>query len=108
MRCYAYKQETIEHFKANIRDGNSAQKLIPPNVKPTAAVKCFKKKPLNIFSNFFLYLKVQFFRLIMENNFIQMSASAGYAVAYTIGPIFQHIIDCVQLYFTNGFTNIVL
>ena len=30
------------------------------------------------------------------------------AVAYTIGSIFKHIIDCVQLYFTNGFTNIVL
>ena len=40
----------------------------------------------------------------MENNFIQMAASAGHAVAYTIGLIFKHIIDCVQLYFTNGFT----
>ena len=38
----------------------------------------------------------------MENNFIQMTASAGN------DPIFKHIIDCVQLYFTNGFTNIVL
>ena len=44
----------------------------------------------------------------MENNFIQMAASAGHAVAYMIGPIFKHIIDCVLLYFTNGFTNIVL
>ena len=44
----------------------------------------------------------------MENNFIQMAASSGYAVAYTIGPIFKHIIDYVQLYFINGFTNIVL
>ena len=43
----------------------------------------------------------------MENNFIQMDASAGQTVAYTISPIFKHIIDCVQLYFTNGFTNIV-
>ena len=43
----------------------------------------------------------------MENNFIQMAASAGHAIAYAIGPIFKHIIDCVQLYFTNGFTNIV-
>ena len=43
----------------------------------------------------------------MENNFIQMAASAGHTVAYTIGPIFKHI-DYVQLYFTNGFTNIVL
>ena len=44
----------------------------------------------------------------MENYFIQMTASAGHAVAYTIGPIFRHIINCVQLYFTNDFTNIVL
>ena len=44
----------------------------------------------------------------MENNFIQMAASAGHAVAYTIGPIFNHIIDYVQLYATNCFTNIVL
>ena len=35
----------------------------------------------------------------MENNFIQMAASAGQAVAYMIGSIFKHIIDCVQLYF---------
>ena len=44
----------------------------------------------------------------MENNFIQMAASDGHAVAYTIGLIFKHIIDWVQLYFINGFTNIVL
>ena len=44
----------------------------------------------------------------MENNFIQMAASAGHAINYTIGLIFKHIIDCVQLYFTNGFTYIVL
>ena len=42
----------------------------------------------------------------MENNFIQMAAFAGHAVAYMIDPIFKHIIDCVQLYFTNNFTNI--
>ena len=35
----------------------------------------------------------------MENNFIQINM--------TIGPIFKHIIDCLQMYFTNGFTNIV-
>ena len=28
----------------------------------------------------------------MKNNFIQMTASVGHAVAYTIGPIFKHII----------------
>ena len=44
----------------------------------------------------------------MDNNFIQMAASAGHAVAYTISQILKHIIDCVQLYFTNAFTNIVL
>ena len=44
----------------------------------------------------------------MENNFIQMAASTGHAVTYTIGLIFKHIINSVQLYFTNGFTNIVL
>ena len=44
----------------------------------------------------------------MENNFIQMAASAGHEVAYTIASIFKDILDCVQLYFTNGFTNIVL
>ena len=67
-----------------------------------------KKKLLNIFSNFFFYLKVESFRLIMENNFIQMAASAGHAAAYTIGSIFKHIIDCVQLHFTNGFMNSVI
>ena len=66
------------------------------------------KKLLNIFSSFIFYLKIHSFRLIMENNFIQMAASAGHAVASTIGQIFKHILDCVQLYFTNGFTNIVL
>ena len=44
----------------------------------------------------------------MENNFIQMAASAGHAIAYTISPIFKHIIDCVQLYFTNSFSDIIL
>ena len=39
------------------------------------------KKLLNIFPNFFFYLKVQSLRLAMENNFIQMAASAGNAVA---------------------------
>ena len=45
----------------------------------------------------------------MENNLIPMIALAGLAVAYmTTSPIFKHIIDCVQLYFTDVFTNIVL
>ena len=37
----------------------------------------------------------------MENNFIQMAASAGNAVTCTIGPIFKHIIGF-------GSTSIVL
>ena len=44
----------------------------------------------------------------MENNFIQKAASVDHAVANTIVPIFKYIIDCVQLYFTKGFTNIIL
>ena len=44
----------------------------------------------------------------MENNFIPMAASAGHVVAYTIVSIFNHIIDYVELYFTNGYTNIIL
>ena len=51
---------------------------------------------------------MQSFQLIMEINFIQMAASAGHVVAYTIGPILRHIIDCVQMYLINDFMNIVL
>ena len=40
----------------------------------------------------------------MENSFIQMAAS----VAYTIDSIFKHIIDCVQLYLIDSYTNNVL
>ena len=47
-------------------------------------------------------------KIVMENNFIQTAASAGHVVAYTIGPIFKRINDCVHLYFTNGFTSIIL
>ena len=66
--------------------------------------KYFKLLTSEYFLKFlFFYLKVQSFRLIMENNWIQMAASAGHAEAYTIGLIFKHIIDCMQLYFTNGF-----
>ena len=43
----------------------------------------------------------------MENNFIQMAASAGHAIDYAIGSILKHIIDSVQLYITNVFTIIV-
>ena len=36
-----------------------------------------------------------------------MAASSGHVVANMIRPIFNHIIDGVQLYFTNDLTNIV-
>ena len=77
----------------------------PPN---TLFLKMIKKTTKYFLKNFFFYLKIQSFRLIMENNFIQMAASAGHAVAYTVGPIFKHIIDCVQLYFNKCLRNIVL
>ena len=50
--------------------------------------------PTEYFLKFLFYLKVQFFRLIMENNFIQVAGSAGHAVDYTIGPIFT---NCLRL-----------
>ena len=45
------------------------------------------KKPEYFLKFLFFGLKVQSFGLIIENNIIQMAASAGHAVAYTIGPI---------------------
>ena len=45
------------------------------------------KNLLNMFSNFFFYLKVQSFRLRMENKFIQMAGLGWpHAVTYTVGP----------------------
>ena len=64
------------------------------------------KKTTQYFLNF--SFKVQYLRLIMANNFIQMVTSADHAVAYTIGPILKRIIDYVQLYCTKGFSNSVL
>ena len=55
------------------------------------------KKTLEFFLNFFYYLIVQSFRLIMENNFIHMAALAGHAVAYKIGPIFKRCISAMAL-----------
>ena len=77
------------------------------SAKYTFFEKCLKKM-LDIFSNLFFYLKVQSFRLIIENNFIQMAASAGHALAYTMAQIFKHIIDCVQLYFIKGTPQIIV
>ena len=76
--------------------------------------KCLIQGPTNTFffeyflKFLFFYLRTQSFRLITKNNFIQMTVSAGQAVAYTMVPIFKHIIACVQRYYTNGFMNIVI
>ena len=35
----------------------------------------------------------------MENNFIQMAASASHSVAYMIGPVFKHIMASRILFF---------
>ena len=72
---------------------------VPDNLLCTGSAKYFfliLKKLLIIFLNFFFYLKVQSFPIIMENNFIQMTSPTGHAVAYTIGPIFKHIIECIS------------
>ena len=66
------------------------------------------KKTPEYFSKFLFLFENTILPVNNENNFIQMAASAGDAEAYTIGPIFKQIIDCVQLYFTYVFTNIVL
>ena len=63
--------------------------------------KCFKKK------NYWIFSQISYF-IWKENNFIQMAVSAGHAIVYAISPIFKHMIDCMQLYFTNDFTNNVL
>ena len=68
-------------------------------------------KPEKETTEYFLKFLFLFENTILPVNngkyFIQMAASAGHAVAYRIGPIFKYIIDSVQLYFTNGFRNIV-
>ena len=53
----------------------------PPN---TYFLENALKKTTEYFLKFSFYLKVQSFRLIMENNFIQMAALTDHAVAHTI------------------------
>ena len=49
-----------------------------------------KKKTTEYFLKFlFFYLKVQSFRLIMDNDFIQMAASAGHAVVAFCAAVFH-------------------
>ena len=40
--------------------------------------------------------------------YVLVKRTTSFKLVYTIGSILKHIIDCVQLYFTNGFVNIVL
>ena len=53
---------------------------------PSFFGKCLKKTTEYFLKFIFFYLKVQTFRLIMENNFIQMAASAGH-----FPPLFKRI-----------------
>ena len=48
-----------------------------------------KKTTKYLLKFLFLFESTIPFRLIMENNFIQMTALAGPAVTYTIGPIYE-------------------
>ena len=53
------------------------------------------KKTTEYFLKFrFLFESTILLPVNNEKNFIQMAGSAGHAVAYTIGSIFKHIIDC--------------
>ena len=61
--------------------------------------KCLKKA-----AEYFLKFLFLFESTILPVN----NGKQFHSVAYMISPIFKHIIDCVQLYFTYGFTNIVL
>ena len=57
---------------------NAERKLQDPPNNFFFFWKMLSKKPTEYFFKFFFfYLKVQSFRLIMENNFIQMAAAAG-------------------------------
>ena len=61
------------------------------------------KKTTEYFLKFlFLFESIIPTARIMENN------NGNNKWSYTIGTIFNHIIDYVQLDFNNGFTNIVL
>ena len=62
-------------------------------LKGTPNTFFFLENPLKRTTEYFLkfldLLKVQSFRLILEGNFVQMAASAGHVVAYTIDSIFS-------------------
>lgn len=59
-----------------------------------------------IFSEIFFSFESTTFMVINGKLFHSNAASAEHALAYTIDPIFKHIIDCV--YFTNGLKDIVV
>ena len=86
-------------------------KWSPPHRKGSPNKNEFEnvlKQLLYIFSNFFFLIQSTILPVNNGNNFIQMAASAGHAVTYTIRQISKHIIDGVQLYFTNCFMSIIL
>ena len=64
------------------------------------------KKITEYFLKFLFLFENTILWLIIENNFIQMAALPGQAVAYTIGSIFKHIIDCVQLQWLHEYCSL--
>ena len=85
----SFNARFVKPFRGNFRSLLSSK----GSTKYLFFGKSFKKTTKYFLKFLFFYLKVQSFRLITENNFIQMAASAGLAVVYRIGPIFKHIID---------------
>ena len=83
-------------------------KLFIGSVKYPFLENTLKKKTTEYFLKFLFLFESTILTVNNGKEFHQMAASAVHAVVYTIGPICKHIINCVQLYFTNGFTNIVL
>ena len=85
-----------------------AELLVKYRVRQIPFLENALNKTTEDFHKFLFLFESTILRLILENNFIQMTGLAGHAVVYTIGPIFKHIMNCVQLYFSNGFQNVVL
>ena len=86
-----YSMTFSEIIKINESHDNSKRLRNTGSAKYFFLLENALKKLLNIFSNSIFYLKVQSFQLIMKNNFIQMAASVGHAVASMIAPILKQL-----------------
>ena len=76
--------------------------------KGSAKYLCFLANDLKKTTEYFLKFICLFESAILPVNNGKNFHSNGYLGWPVVYTIFRHIIDCVQLYFTNGFTNIVL